>query len=96
LANVNQQNKLFCDKDFKKISFITKPVCNICHSPLNLSDSDNIYKKIICGKCAQKKPKYDQAISVLAYNQASKALISGFKYFKFLATVGINFLVLAW
>ncbi len=65
-----------CPKCFGKLKFITKPCCKICGRPFEYDMFDNL----ICGKCMEKKPRFDMARSVLIYDKFSKQLILAFKH----------------
>lgn len=67
----------FCADDWKALCFLQKPACNICFSPFEFHVADDA----ICGSCAQNRPEYFKAISVLKYDEFSGKLISNFKYF---------------
>lgn len=67
----------FCADDWQKLHFLQKPACTICFHPFEFKVDD----KMICAVCAQKRPSYFKAISVLSYDENSKILITKFKYF---------------
>ena len=48
----------------------------VCSNPFEYE----VNKETICGNCIINKPRYDQATSVLKYDEHSKKLISRFKY----------------
>ena len=67
-------NHAVCGECFGKLFFLGSTVCQRCGKPLP-------YKEVrICGACLKKSPVYQQARSVLKYNEFSKALILPFKH----------------
>lgn len=69
------ENKL-CYKCWKKLSFISKPCCNICSYPFEFEEDESA----ICGACITNKPKYDKAISIFRYELGAREIIHKFKY----------------
>ncbi len=65
-----------CGECWSKIHFVESPACAICHHPFDYHIADGA----ICGACLKERPKYDKARSVFVYNDASRKLITGFKY----------------
>jgi ComF family protein len=63
-------------EDWKKIQFLHYPACEICFWPFEFE----IKGKIICAACIKDPPRYFKSISVLKYDEFSKALITKFKY----------------
>lgn len=63
-----------CGKCFGKLNFISGAICQKCGKPLPYKEAK------ICAACLQKPPIYHRAISVLKYNETSKALILPFKH----------------
>lgn len=67
----------FCSLCWNKLSFITKPFCNLCGKMLPFSvECDSS-----CLKCMSQKPIYDMARGVLKFDEESKKLIHHFKYY---------------
>lgn len=64
-----------CPSCWKKITWISKPKCEICGSPFEL----NLYDT--CLSCIKNRPSFDKAISVFEYNAFSKNIILRFKHF---------------
>ena len=65
-----------CANCWGNLTFITKPYCYKCSNPFNFENDE----KAICGYCIINEPKYDQALSILKYDDFSKKLIHKFKY----------------
>ena len=65
-----------CTKCWEKLTFITKPYCASCCYPFAYENDIDA----ICGHCISNKPNYEKAISILKYDNHSKALIHKFKY----------------
>ena len=67
-------NHSVCGKCFAELSFISNTVCEKCGYPLPYQQAR------LCIHCLEKQPAYDKGLSVLKYNDASKALILPFKH----------------
>ncbi len=67
----------FCLEDWNRLHFLQTPACNICFQPFEFKIDD----EMVCGKCLQKPPEYFKALAVFNYDEASKTLITKFKYF---------------
>lgn len=65
-----------CGVCWKELEFISDPRCGSCGFPLE----EGAKTGSMCGYCIQHTPPYDAGISILAYNNISKKLISEFKY----------------
>jgi len=65
-----------CSPCWSQLTFITRPYCNLCSLPFAYEDEADS----ICGHCIKQKPQYDQAISILKYDDDSQKLIHKFKY----------------
>ena len=74
---VVMQANSFCPTCWGKLSFITKPFCQICSKILPFS----VGNESICIGCYNKPPLYDKARAVLRFDQESKKLIHNFKYY---------------
>lgn len=70
-------DKGFCAQCWNKLNFITKPYCKLCGYQFNLT----ILEGSICGKCIKQKPYFDNARSLLKFDQHSKEVIHAFKYY---------------
>lgn len=66
----------FCYTCFSKVRMISEPACDCCGEPFDFA----VEKGALCGKCMSEPPPYDQAKSVMVYDDASKRLITTFKY----------------
>ena len=67
----------FCSNCWTKLQLITDPKCPICSYPFDVEIKG---MQPLCGKCLQKKPPYDKAITIFRYNPIIKKIISDFKY----------------
>lgn len=65
-----------CQSCFKKLDFISSPICKICGYPFAI----NIADQFECGGCIQTPPPYSAARSIFKYNYNSRKLIHDFKY----------------
>lgn len=74
-VNVEQAGAL-CVECWGKIQFISKPSCFKCGTPFPYHMGDNA----ICGGCMESPPLYDRAVSAFLYDDASRKLITRFKY----------------
>ena len=75
-----------CAGCWTRLRFIAAPFCRICGWPF---DSDPTGSEasgetppadLICGACLREPPAFDRARAVLAYDDASRGLILGFKH----------------
>jgi ComF family protein len=73
---VTSRNGTLCATCWKKIKFISEPLCKICGFPFEF----DVGKDLICTNCIKNKPFFDHAISLFEYNEHSKNLIHKFKY----------------
>lgn len=78
---VEKQHTL-CSDCFKKIHFITPPVCRVCGKPfVFLPSDDNKNKKtFLCLACANQKYFFKAARAGVVYDTASKKIILPFKH----------------
>lgn len=67
---------LLCSACWERIHFIAGPVCVQCGTPFEL----DLGPETTCAVCIASPPKYDQARSVMIYDDASKQLVLAFKY----------------
>ncbi len=65
-----------CAGCWKNIHFIAPPVCAVCSAPLPYEAGESA----LCGACIVKSPYYDRAVAVFVYDDASRRLITRFKY----------------
>ncbi len=66
----------FCVNCFDAIDFISAPQCDCCGLPF---ESD-LGADALCASCMQTRPPYTAARAAFHYNDASRALITRFKY----------------
>ena len=63
-----------CQECWKKINWISDPRCSICGTPFDILVGN------MCVTCVQRKPHFDEAISVCEYDDFSKDIIIKFKH----------------
>lgn len=74
-AAVDRQGGL-CPACWSALTFIAPPACACCGLPFEYAvEGENL-----CGACVAKPPPYARARSVLAYDDASRPLLLGFKH----------------
>lgn len=66
----------FCPECFKKLSFITAPVCRFCGEPMTF----NFGETGTCMNCIKKQPVYTSARAAIVYNDVSRLMILRFKH----------------
>jgi len=64
---------------WKRLDFLDAPWCAICGLPFPYPAGSGVGAGTLCGPCIAKPPKFDQARSPLAYDDASRPLVLGFK-----------------
>lgn len=75
-----------CAACWARLNFIAAPFCRICGWPFDSdpSSSDGAAEApptdLVCGACLREPPLFDRARAVLAYDDASRGLILGFKH----------------
>lgn len=74
-VNVNDNGSI-CSKCWGEITFISDPQCYICGFPFDFEVS----KGVICTRCIQNKPNFSKARAVFLYDDASRRMITSFKY----------------
>ena len=68
-----------CADCFNEINFISQPYCKKCGMPFGQGE---INKEKLCGQCIrEKKPVFKMSRSAFIYDEKSKDLILGFKFF---------------
>src|SRR5258706_1068449 len=65
-----------CAACWSAMSFIDGPLCARCGMPFDIDPGG----ETICGPCHAKAPDFDRARALFRYDDASKALILGFKH----------------
>lgn len=77
-AKVVASPHTLCPDCFAKLEFITAPICKVCGLPLDISERH----EMICARCAAvSKTYFDFARAAVIYNDASRKIISDFKYY---------------
>jgi ComF family protein len=74
-TSVKDQGSL-CSECWSEVDFIDGAICATCGQPFELDPGEGA----LCGNCIALAPLYDQARSVMVYNEASRPLVTGFKY----------------
>lgn len=67
---------LFCARCWSRLIFITPPMCRICGKMFEFA----LDESECCVNCCNWHPEYDQARSLLVYNDLAADLIHAFKY----------------
>ncbi len=70
------ENGTICAKCWGEINFISDPQCQICGFPFDFKVEGNP----ICAGCIDEKPKFSKARAVFLYDDASRRMITSFKY----------------
>jgi len=63
-------------EDFAKLHFLNGAGCRTCAAPLDV----DLGEDSLCGACAARLPRWDQARAALAYDEASRQAILELKY----------------
>jgi ComF family protein len=74
-APVDRQG-LLCAECWRGVAFITPPYCAICGLPFAHDEGP----EAICGACAEAAPRFQRARAAMVYDEASRALVLGFKH----------------
>ena len=65
-----------CSQCWGDISFIEGPVCGACGLPFDIDPGG----ETLCAACHAKPPRFDRALSVMRYDEASKKLALALKW----------------
>lgn len=65
-----------CTDCWQNLHFITAPQCHSCGHPFEYALADGA----LCGGCIEHEPPYDMARAVLSYDDASRKLVTRFKF----------------
>ena len=65
-----------CMDCWQDLRFITAPQCHCCGHPFEYE----LPGEALCGACIQDEPPYDMARAVLCYDDASRKLVTRFKF----------------
>lgn len=65
-----------CATCWEAIDFLAPPMCVVCGYPFELEPAEGP----VCGACMRRRPAYDRARSVMAYDAGSRDLVLGFKH----------------
>ncbi|MBN65955.1 MAG: amidophosphoribosyltransferase [Rickettsiales bacterium] len=74
-VQVEGQDSL-CSTCFTQLSWIASPYCHACGTPFEFEVGDDA----LCGACSDARPNYTAARSALVYDDASRKLITQYKY----------------
>ncbi len=66
----------FCAACWGNLHFLSHPACARCFHPFDYALGEGA----LCGACMAELPPYDEARAVFAYNEASRPLVTRFKY----------------
>ncbi len=70
------ENGSICAKCWEKVNFISNPQCEICGLPFDFAAANGS----VCAECIREQPKFSKARAVFLYDDASRAMITSFKY----------------
>ncbi len=76
---VNIPNSL-CSACWGNIIWLDDNSCNICHFPFENTNNHALHPDFLCASCIAHPPDYDKARSVFLYNEASRKLVTQYKY----------------
>ena len=65
-----------CSGCWSEVDFITPPTCACCGLPFDYEPGPDT----LCGECTREPPAFDRARAVMAYGEASRRLVVGFKH----------------
>ena len=65
-----------CPSCWYDVDFISGALCDKCGVPFEIDPGEGA----LCGACLAHPPSYDRARSIMIYNDASRPLVTGFKY----------------
>lgn len=74
-ARVEQQGTL-CFVCWNALHWLSAPLCSCCGFPFDYDLGD----QGLCGACTVRRPSYDRARAALAYDDASRHLVTSLKY----------------
>jgi ComF family protein len=74
-AEVDEAGAL-CAACWDKIAFLAPPLCAACGFPFDYDPGG----PALCGACTRRLPDYGRARAVMRYDEASRALVLGFKH----------------
>ena len=67
-----------CGPCWSGLNFIAAPLCRVCGRPFEVAPAGTT-QEMVCGGCLARAPDYAAARSALAYDDASRRLVLGFK-----------------
>lgn len=65
-----------CPACWSKVRFVEAPFCESCGRPFEIDPEDGL----LCAACIAEPPLFDRARAVMIYDDASRPLVTGFKY----------------
>jgi ComF family protein len=76
-----EEQGVLCLDCWQNVTFISQPHCGICGLPFEFAAQGNDYSDgHLCGSCVRKRPVFERARAVLAYDDASSPFILTFKH----------------
>lgn len=75
--NPTEQHGKLCGPCFRKLDFLTKPLCHMCGYPFPYDMDD----AALCGECMRHPPLFDAHRSAVRYDDGSSQLIHMLKYY---------------
>lgn len=65
-----------CPACWSKVRFVEAPFCECCGRPFEIDPQDGL----LCAACIAAPPLFDRARAAMIYDEASRPLVTGFKY----------------
>lgn len=65
-----------CPPCWAKVRFVEAPYCQSCGRPFEIDPQDGL----LCAACIADEPLFDRARAAMIYDEASRPLVTGFKY----------------
>ena len=69
-----------CGACWAAIEFLAPPHCPVCGFPFEFDQPGTDQDAALCGACVRRPPDYGRARAVFRYDDASRALVLGFKH----------------
>lgn len=76
-GDIAEGEAALCAPCFNRVSFLSEPLCAACGYPFALGEAAS---GSLCGACLVRRPAFDRARAVFAYDEASRGLVIGFKH----------------
>lgn len=79
-GTVVERSGALCAGCWHDVRFLGAPLCAACGLPFDYDGGAGPDETTLCGACAREAPAFDRARAVLAYDDASRRLVLGFKH----------------